>query len=341
MRQVICIGSTSKDIFLPTAEGVVVDTPEDLTSQKKIAFELGAKFQIENIYEAPGGCAANVSQGLARLDVNVECCGRVGDDDIGKWIISELEKEGVNTGLIQVDSKSKSDSATIIVDQDSKDHIIFFNRDANNKLEIFSEKIKSTEWLFLSALNGDWVKYTEDIMNVVEDDLVRFAFNPGQRNINSDPNAIVRMIESAEILIVNKDEAIEIVMWLLNQKGEEIDSDDLNDEVHLINELHGIRFGRTIVALTDGARGAWVSDGETVLHAKSLEKNLVDTLGAGDAFSSGFLSGCIREMDIETCLKRGLANGKNVTRFYGAKEGLLLEDEMIREVKNVKVKKLI
>ncbi|MFC1637932.1 carbohydrate kinase family protein [Patescibacteria group bacterium] len=341
MKQVICIGSASKDVFLPTAEGVVMDTPEDVTSQKKVAFELGAKFQIENMYEAPGGCSANVSQGLARFKIDVGCCSKVGDDSLGKWIISELKKEGVDTDFIQVDSKCKSDLSHIIVDENSKDHIVFFNRDANDKLEIFSEKISSTEWLFLSALNGDWVNYVEDIMSVVEDDMVRLAFNPGQRNINSNPHVVVRMIESAEILIVNKDEAIEVVMWMLNQKGGEIDNKDLNDEIFLMNELQGIRFGKTIVALTDGARGAWVSDGEVVLHAKSPEKKLIDTLGAGDAFSSGFLSGCIEDLDLENCLKRGLVNGKNVTRFYGAKEGLLFLDEVEKEIEKIKVKTLI
>ncbi|MFC1645221.1 carbohydrate kinase family protein [Patescibacteria group bacterium] len=341
MKQVICIGSSSKDVFLPTSGGVVTNTPKDLTSQKKLSFELGAKFQIDNIYEAPGGCCANVSQGLARLNIETSCYSKLGDDSIGKWIISELKKEGVGTSLIQVDSKCKSDLSHIVVDESSKDHIIFFNRDANDKLEVFPEDIRDTEWIFLSALNGNWVDYVEDIMGVVEDNLIHLAFNPGQRNINSNPDVVIRMIENAEVLIVNKDEAIEIVMWLLNQKGDEDMQEELNDETFLINELQGIRFGKTTIAVTDGERGAWVSDGESILHAKSIQKEIVDTLGAGDAFTSGFLASCVEGLDLESCLKRGLVNGKNVTRFYGAKAGLLSADDMSKEIVKVKTNKLI
>ena len=44
MKTVICIGASTQDIFFPTAEGKIIETPEDVTSQRKIAFELGAKY---------------------------------------------------------------------------------------------------------------------------------------------------------------------------------------------------------------------------------------------------------------------------------------------------------
>ncbi len=64
--EVICIGSVSQDIFFPTSEGIVIETPEDITAKQKIAFELGGKYKVQDRYEAVGGVAANVSQGLAR-----------------------------------------------------------------------------------------------------------------------------------------------------------------------------------------------------------------------------------------------------------------------------------
>ncbi len=82
--KIICIGSSSKDIFFPTDEGVILETPEDLTSQRKIAFELGAKFRAEDRYEALGGCAANVAAGLARIGFETEYYTKIGDDDLGK-----------------------------------------------------------------------------------------------------------------------------------------------------------------------------------------------------------------------------------------------------------------
>jgi hypothetical protein len=65
--EVICIGSCSQDIFFPSDEYVIYDTPDDITSKQKAAFEVGGKFRSLNRYEAIGGVAANTSIGLARL----------------------------------------------------------------------------------------------------------------------------------------------------------------------------------------------------------------------------------------------------------------------------------
>jgi len=100
MKKVVCIGSSGKDIFFPTREGVIVETPEDLESQKKIAFELGAKFHINDRFESMGGCAVNVACGLARLGVPSACYTVVGNDMIGRWLKEELDKESVDTGLV-------------------------------------------------------------------------------------------------------------------------------------------------------------------------------------------------------------------------------------------------
>ena len=37
--EVICVGSVSKDIFLPTDEGVIIETPEDIISKQKVALD--------------------------------------------------------------------------------------------------------------------------------------------------------------------------------------------------------------------------------------------------------------------------------------------------------------
>jgi sugar/nucleoside kinase (ribokinase family) len=73
MEKIICIGSSAKDIFFPTNEGKIFETPKDITSQRKIAFELGAKYHIENRFESLGGCAVNVACGLRRLGIESSC----------------------------------------------------------------------------------------------------------------------------------------------------------------------------------------------------------------------------------------------------------------------------
>lgn len=334
MFQVICIGSASKDIFFPTAEGVILDTPEDITSQKKIAFELGAKYQIDKIFEAPGGCAANVSQGLSRLGLSVACYTKIGKDEAGQWIKKELKKEKVSLKLIQEDKHCKSDVSAIIVDENTRDHIILFNRESNTKLEIIPRKIKNTQRIFISALNGDWEKNVDEMLEIAAKEGIKILFNPGQRNIKDNPNKILEIIEKSEVLILNKDEAIEIMM----AKDKNLENQNLNDEIFLLNSLASVNKG--VVVLTDGKRGSWATDRESIFFSQVQVESPVDTLGAGDSFSSGFLAGYIGGKNIQESLWMGMANGASVIMYYGAKEGLL-NKENINEFKGqIEVTKL-
>ncbi len=338
MNEIICIGSSSKDIFFPVEGGVLFDTPEDLTSQKKMAFELGAKFQAKEIFEAPGGCSANVSQGLARLGVKVACYTKIGKDTTGKWIKNELKKEGVDIKLVQIDKKCKSDLSAIIVDKKSKEHLVFFNRDANQKLDLNVKKLVRTKRIFISALNGDWEKHFDDILAVSQKNNIKIIFNPGQRNIQDNPRKIIEMIENSEILVLNKDEAIEILENTIPEMDSEIKK--LNDEKYLIKKLK--KYGPKIVVLTDGKNGGWVSNKKSILFIKPEISNdeIVDTLGAGDAFSSGFLAGIISNESIENSLRWGVANSLSVIKHYGAKEGLLKKNKIENKIENIKITEL-
>ena len=334
MRQIICIGSSGKDIFLPTDEGIILDTPEDITSQKKFAFELGAKYQIDDRFEALGGCAANVSVGLARLGIRVSCYTKIGDDMLGKWIGSELEKEKVKTDLIQTEKDCRSDLSAIIVNAKSGERTIFFNRDANEKLEIFPEKLKDTDWIFASALNGEWEKNLDAIIGLVKKENIKLAFNPGQRNIKDNPQKVIETIKNCNLLLLNKDEAIEIIS---NKKKEE-SGKQINKEIFLIKELRNM--GPEIVVITDGLRGAWASGSKNLFYIQAIGDSPIDTTGAGDAFSSAFLAGCLKGKKIEESLKWGAANGGSAVKFYGAIEGLLDTESLGEIVKNIQVEKI-
>lgn len=332
--KIVCVGSSSVDIFFPTGEGIITDTPEDLTSQKKFSFELGAKYQIEDRYEFLGGCAANVAVGLSRLGVEVSCYSRIGKDHLGNMIEHMLEKEGVEISLIQHDERYKSDLSAIVVDKKSGEHTVFFNRDANEKLDVICDDFSGFDWIFVSALNGDWKRNLEKISEHCRKSKTKMILNPGQRNLKDDCGKVIEAVKQTEILILNKDEALEIVMFEDKNSSKE----ELESEEFLIKKLKNL--GPNIVALTDGARGAWAYDGELFIFTETVGKNPVETTGAGDAFSSGFVSAYLKGKDIEECLRWGIVNSGNSLNFYGAIDGLLKEEDMKKEKNKPEIEKL-
>jgi sugar/nucleoside kinase (ribokinase family) len=315
---VICIGSTSQDIFLPTDEGIIIKTPEDVTAQEKIAFEIGGKYRVPDRYEALGGVAANVAQGLVKQGYGAACYTKVGDDDLGRWARQEYERAGVDTGTLFVEQGIKTDLSAIIVLTKNGERTIFHNRDANERLEIIEEKLLPASWFFVSALNGPWEKNLEMILALARKGKVKLALNPGQHNIKENAGLVRQAIAQTDILVINKDEALELSLREKSEGGLSAEK----DERALLEYLLGL--GAQTIGLTDGKRGAWASDGSEFWHCPSpAPERLVDSTGAGDAFSSGFVGGLLAERDLETALRQGVANSISVLGFYGAAAGLL------------------
>jgi sugar/nucleoside kinase (ribokinase family) len=328
MSKIICVGSVSKDIFFPTGEGVFIDTPEDITSQKKVAFEVGAKYQVEDRFEAVGGVAANCSQGLSRLGLDAAVYSCVGDDQTGEWVIEELRNEKVSTNLIEQKKGAQTDLSSILVFTQNGERTIFFNRDANESLKIDAEKLFGAEWLFVSALNGEWKENMRTLVGSIKEKHFKLALNPGQRNMKDDIAAVLETVKHADVLLVNKDEAIELVMGIhqATPEGRQVAPEELQDEVFLIRSLHA--YGAKVIGMTDGIRGAWAYDGSDMMYVDVLRQKAVDATGSGDAFGSGFLAAFIQGLGLNQALRWGIVNGGNVVRFYGAKEGLLHRDEI-------------
>jgi len=331
MTKAICIGSACKDIFFPTDEGAVTKTPEDLLSQKKIAFELGAKYKIETRYESLGGVAANVASGLARLGVKAICYSHIGDDEMADWITKELEKNSVATNLISHEKNSPSDLSAIIVDKKSGDRIIFSNQKANSKMEIFPEKLKNSEWFYIGDLHGNWEEDADKVIQTAQENNIKVAINPRQVNIRDNVGKIIEIIKSSNVVFLNKDESIEILSGL--KKG--FSEKELNDEIFLIKNIREL--GPEIAVITDGVRGGWGYDGKNILYAPAIENNPVETTGAGDAFASGFFGAYLKKKSLEECLKWGTANAGSSVKFYGGVEGLLREDEIDEKIKDIKI----
>lgn len=310
-----------------------MDTPEDITAQKKVAFEVGAKYQVDDRFEAVGGVAANCAQGLSRLGLDARCYSCVGDDQTGNWVVEELRKEHVGTDLIESKSGAQTDLSAILVMTQNGERTIFFNRDANELLKVDAEKLSGAEWIFVSALNGEWKENMRTILRAVHEKGMKLAVNPGQRNMKDDIAVVLEAVAQADVLLVNKDEAIDLVMGMGIAEHE-----SLQDETFLVRSL--FRYGAKTIGLTDGIAGAWGFDGGEVWHVDVLKQKAVDATGSGDAFGSGFLSALLLGKGLGESLCWGIVNGGNVVRFYGAREGLLRSDEIGALADQVKVTKV-
>jgi ribokinase len=333
MSKVICFGSAGKDIFFPTDEGKIIETPEDILSQKKIAFELGSKIKIKERHETLGGCAANVAMGLARLGVETSCAASVGNDPAGVWVKGELEKNKIGTELILAEEGKISDLSAIVIDEATGERIIFTNKNSSGTISLDTNKVADADWFFIGDIHGEWEDLLEKIFELAKAENKKVVFNPREAGIHEDAAEIIEAIGLCQVVIVNKDEAIEIVSHM-----DDVDKGKLNDELYLLDKI--ISLEPKVAVITDGIRGAWASDGQESVFAEAVKVNAIDTTGAGDSFLSGFLAAHLKGKGLEECLKWGIANGANEVKYYGAIEGLLDEKTIIEKISDVTVKVL-
>lgn len=319
-KKVLCIGSMGKDIFFPVTSGVVVNSEKEQGEVKQFCFRYGGKVHVEDRFSALGGCACNVSIGLARLGIDVSVFGNIGDDHDGEWIRKTLDSERVNTKKINVVQKGNTDISVIIVDANAGERTIFVNRDVGEKLVIKESDVSEFDWCFVGSLYGEKIKSNMQVIhNILSSTKLKLAYNPGGKNIAQDEDVVLDLIHHASIVFVNKSEAREIVSKFDLPYTEE----DLSDEQYLLETLkEHMQDDEGIVVVTDGRLGAWVYDGENTYHTNTIDKPVHDATGAGDAFASGFFAAILYKLSLDKCIVWGSVNSDSVIDYYGAQKGL-------------------
>jgi sugar/nucleoside kinase (ribokinase family) len=316
----IAIGGAAEDITFYTDEGLVVDNKKNILRQRLLAFEYGAKIEMDEVKSFFGGGAANVAVCLSRLGFKVAHLGAIGDDERGQRIIENFKKHKVDVSLDQIVKGANSSFSFIIVGKD-KERIIFFSREAESQLSIINYQlsiIKNSKLVYITSLSGKWKYNLDSIFNANK---IKIAWNPGNAQLKSGLRVLGKYLKKTDVFIVNKDEALELVLSKKEFKNKSLDW--LNEEKNLLSVLKNE--GPKIVVVTDGKKGAHVYDGQKFYFHRILkEKKIVDSTGVGDAFGSSFVAGLeLYKGDVNKAMILGLKNARGVVGQAGAQNGLI------------------
>jgi sugar/nucleoside kinase (ribokinase family) len=282
MFDIISIGSITEDIFVLTSRGKLFKTPKDKLAPEWIGFEFGEKICADDIIENPGGVATNLSLGTKKLGLKSFSMG-----------------------------PKKAAISVIIIDKKTRERVIFYNK-PSGIIDLARLKKMKTKWISVSSFTGNWRREAGIILSYTEKNKAKLALAPSTSMIRDGYINFKKLMKSAEIVFLNKNEAIEIAS---NESAR------VSDTKKLIALLHEL--GPKVVCLTDGSKGAYCSDREKVYYSPIKKVKTVDTTGAGDAFASGFLGLYLKGATIEKCLEMGILNSANVVRYIGTTRGLL------------------
>lgn len=334
MFDFITIGGATRDVFFKISEGKVISTPKNPTEQKLIAFEYGAKIIPQKAYFSFGGGGTNSAISFARLGFKVATCICIGKEGTGDLILENLKKAEADTRFVIRDPKLHA-ALSVILSVPSGERVAFrcIGADENLKIKNWNE-ITKTKWFYITSLRRKAAKLLDKIAKVVAKRKVKLAFNPGTEQIKKGYRGLKAILKVTSILILNKDEAIELVL----SKERKIPLNKLNNTRNLLKILKN--WGPKIVVITCGSEGAYASEDGEIYFAPAVKTKVIDTTGAGDAFGSSFVAGLKLYKDIKKALQLASLNAASVVSHFGAQTGLLKLPQIKKVKTKVKIKEL-
>ena len=260
---------------------------------------------VPDIMMSGGGSAANIAIACSRLGLKSGFIGKIGNDANGEFLKKEFQKENVNVEGLVVDEKFNTGMCFIPVSKGER--MIFAHSGAANHLnpeEIEKNHILSAKIVLLASLKN--LKPLIQAAKYARNEDTMIALNPGALIADQGFDHTKNLVELTDIFISSETE-------LNKMMGEK----DTNKSLEKVLEM-----GPSVIAMTRGSKGVLVADKNNRYEIPPYKVNVVDTTGAGDSFTAGFLTGYLEGKNLEICGKLGNANAAILIQNIGARNKL-------------------
>ena len=263
----------------------------------------------------PGGKGANQAVAIARLGTAVVMAGRVGNDPFGERLLSALQADRVDTGLIAIDQEEASGVAFIFLDPDG-DNAIVVAPGANMRVGLDHAQ---TSNILASITQAQALVMQLEIPLETVVSLTAAAHNRGVPvvlNLAPAQPLPKEVLRQLDVLIVNEAEAS-----LLS--GQRVES--LEDARNVASVL--LEQGIAKVVITLGSQGAILATaaetvGARIIYQSAPKVPVVDITAAGDCFVGALTVALTEGQTPEDALRFAVyASALKVTKF-GAQSGL-------------------
>jgi len=269
------------------------------------------------------GSESNVAIGLARLGHRAAWVGAVGNDEPGRLIQRTLRAERVSTEWLRFSDESFT--GFIAFDQPSQDitRVSYHRRGSAGSTLTADESVAAIEAAQPRLL------HVTDIPPALSDETraatlaaVRAASAAGIQ-VSLDVNYRARLWSRADAATALR----ELLPYVQTVFASDDELDLLTDAADPISDLLA---GPTVaqVVVTAGGKGAWAHSADGTIHRPALPVTVVDSIGAGDGFVSGYLSASLDNLTPEARLERATTSGAFCVTALGDWESLPTRDDL-------------
>ncbi|MCP8969677.1 sugar kinase [Ectobacillus ponti] len=282
MHEVVTVGETMVLLTAPEHYGKLKQAP---VLQKQI-----------------GGAESNVMVALARLGHHTAWISRVGADPFGEEIMYRLRGEGVDTRHVLVDAQHRTGMMLKQRQQGSDPHVFYYRQHSAashlHPSDLPEKVIASARILHVTGIMPALSQSCRDTVfaavGLAKQHGVKVSVDPNLRlklwSIEEARPVLLELIRQADYFFPGVEEA----RLLLEEPDCAVDD--------LIARFLEMGAGRVIMKL--GSEGSITADAASASLVTGIQVTEVDSVGAGDGFCAGYLSGVLRGLPPQECARR-------------------------------------
>ena len=268
-------------------------------------------FDIFPNHKRLGGAPLNFIYHIKKLTGSGNIISRVGKDVLGNKIINDLNHAGISSEFIQHDNLHPTGMAIVHLDEAK---IPNFKIDTNSAFD-FIELTDENEGIITAETDclyfGTLAQRSEVSRNTIQSFFnrgIKYFADINLRQNFYDEEILRKTLEGADFIKANYDE-----MHILNDIF--IQTEYSTEKV--VFELME-KFNLNMVAVTRGKDGASVFENGKRINFSNVDTKVVDTTGAGDAFSAMLCLGYLYGLEIPYINKLANDFALDICQFEGA-----------------------
>lgn len=265
-----------------------------------------------------GGAPLNVCLRLNSLGIHADILSAVGDDALGRELIDAVKDRGLGVDNLSVDAVKKTSLVDVVLDESGSASYQIVADTAWDNIVIsqpLMDKVASSDIFVFGSL----IARNDTSLTTLRALIAVSKFNIFDVNLRKPHYNLATLIElmnAAHCIKLNDDELYEIAA----EMGSKFKS--LEQNVEFIAEKTATEF----ICVTKGRHGALLKIGDKKYYNSGYLINVVDTVGAGDAFLGSLIYQLCCDTDPQYAVDFACAVGAMVAEHQGATPVLGLDD---------------
>ncbi len=316
------------------------------------AQQIGARLEdVSSFAKYLGGSSANTAFGCARLGLRAAMASRIGDDAMGRFLVETLAKEGCDVSHVSVDPTRLTGGVVLGIKDRDTFPLIFLRENcadmAVTEADVAADFLAQSKALLITGTHFSTSHVhrvsslalerarAHDVRTILDIDYrpvlwgLTVRGDGATRFVASDTvTAHLQALLPSFDLVIGTEEEFAIA------GGSTDIIAALKAARRLTTATFVVKRGPMGCAVIDGAIPATLDD---AFNGRGVEVEVLNVLGAGDAFNAGFLSGWLRGEDYDACCRYANACGALVVSRHGCAPAMPTRIELDHYIANAEL----